>query len=231
MGFAGRAGNDSPALKELAGEAGLVSAQGGHKGRPYKRRGNSPLTPVRAFIAIELPEAIQTGLGQEQVLFRAACRSQRHDDIRWTRPQSFHLTLKFLGEISAQRVNQVTEALRTLGPFEPFSVEVKGFGCFPDFRRPRVLWAGISAPPELERLSTRVDDAMAILAFPREARTLTPHLTLARLRTPRLEPALQSLLASHAGEGLGQFNVSEFFLFESKLSPRGAEYTRVARFP
>ena len=93
---------------------------------------------MRAFIAIDLPEALHAALAEAQQDFRSACR-----DARWTRPEGIHLTLKFLGEISDAQTKQVVEALAQIGPFEPFPVEVKGFGFFPQAQRPRVFWAGV----------------------------------------------------------------------------------------
>ncbi len=188
---------------------------------------------MRAFIAIALPEAIQTALAQQQSAFRAACPSQprREEEIRWTRPEGIHLTLKYLGEISAEQVKRVTEALGAVERFEKFSVEVKGFGFFPDARRPRVFWAGLVAPPALVHLAKRVEDSMEALGFTREERLYSPHLTVARFRIPRPQPELQRLVEREDERTLGEFEVSEFLLFESKLSPHGAEYIKVARFP
>jgi len=181
---------------------------------------------MRAFIAIDLPESIHAALSRQQVAFRAACL-----DARWTHPEGIHLTLKFLGEISEEQVTRVSEALATLGPFEKFSIEVKGFGFFPDARRPRVFWTGLVAPPALGQLAERVQASMEELGFAREDRPFTPHLTLARFKIPRPQPTLQALLQQQGETALGQFEVSEFFLFESKLSPHGAEYRKVVRFP
>ena len=181
---------------------------------------------MRAFIAIDLPEAVRSALRQQQAAFRAIC-----PDGRWTRPEGIHLTLKFLGEISDQQVTQVTNTLKELGPVESFSVEVKGFGFFPDAHRPRVFWTGVVTPPNLVALAEQVERAMEKLGFAREDRPFAPHLTLARFKVPRPQPALQSHLERLGELSLGCFEVSEFFLFESKLSPQGAEYRKVARFP
>lgn len=184
---------------------------------------------MRAFIAIDLPENIHAELRRRQAEFRALC-----PDARWTRPEGIHLTLKFLGEINDAQVRQVSDALAALGPLEPFAVEVKGFGVFPDARRPRVFWAGLEAPPALAKLAESVEERMEKLGFVREDRPFTPHLTLARFKNPRPQPALQQASEQLGGAGLpllGRFEVSEFFLFESKLSPHGAEYRKVARFP
>jgi 2'-5' RNA ligase len=181
---------------------------------------------MRAFVAIDLPEAIRGELARWQKTFATVCR-----DARWTRPEGIHLTLKFLGEISTQQVYQVTEALAGLGAFEPFRVEVRGFGFFPDARRPRVFWAGVAAPSALGALAARVEAAMENLGFPREQRDYNPHLTLARFKMPRPQPELAAEVEKQSDLNLGGFEASEFFLIESLLAPGGAQYRQDARFP
>ena len=195
------------------------------------------LFPMRAFIAIDLPADIRTTLGQKQADFRTALSQanpsspQFESNIRWTHPEGIHLTLKFLGEITDAQVKQVTDSLSGLKPFESFSVEVKGFGFFPSAERPRVLWAGVQAPPVLARLAGEVESSMESSGFPREQRVFNPHLTLARFRAPAPRPNLRALVEQQADATMGRFEITHFYLFESKLSPRGSEYRKVARFP
>jgi 2'-5' RNA ligase len=181
---------------------------------------------MRAFIAIDLPEPLRAALGEAQQAFRSACR-----DARWTRPEGIHLTLKFLGEISDAQTKQVVEALTQIGPLEPFLVEVQGFGFFPQVHRPRVFWAGVAAPPALAELAARVERHMEKIGFAREDRAFSPHLTLARFQVPRPQPELEAAVAARGAAALGRFEASEFFLFESKLSPQGAQYRKVMRYP
>jgi 2'-5' RNA ligase len=181
---------------------------------------------MRAFIAIDLPEPVHAALAEAQKGFRSACR-----DARWARPEGIHLTLKFLGEISDAPAKQVVEALAQIGAFEPIAVEVKGFGFFPQAHRPRVFWAGVAAPPALAELAARVERYMEKIGFAREDRAFAPHLTLARFQVPRPQPELEAAISARADSSLGKFEASEFFLFESKLSPQGAHYRKVMRFP
>ena len=180
---------------------------------------------MRAFIAIDLPEHVHIALSQAQKVFRGVC-----PDARWTRPEGIHLTLKFLGEISDAQNKQVVEALEQLGPFEQFPVEVKGFGFFPQPHRPRVFWAGVLAPSTLPELAARVESRLEKIGFAREERTFSPHLTLARFSVPRPQPTLVAA-AAQASASLGKFEASEFFLYESKLSPQGAQYRKLMGFP
>jgi 2'-5' RNA ligase len=188
---------------------------------------------MRSFVAVDLSEPVKAAISEQQHALRTILSTDagRNSDMKWTRPEGIHLTLKFLGEISERQVTQVTEALVGLGSFDPFALEVKGFGFFPDARRPRVLWVGVKAPLELGQLASRVESAMESLGFASEGRAFTPHLTLARFKVPRPQPELAALLESKHELTLGHFEVSEFFLFESRLSPQGAQYRKVARFP
>lgn len=181
---------------------------------------------MRTFIAIELPDSIRKALAQEQERFRAVA-----PDARWTRPEGIHLTLKFLGEISSDQEAQVKQALGRMERFEKFTIRAQDFGFFPNAKRPRVFWAGLDAPPNLARLAEQVESTMASIGFPREDRPFNPHLTLARFNVPRPQPRLEALLKAQAPPHFGTFDVSEIFLWESRLLPAGAEYRKIASFP
>src|SRR5690242_10374153 len=130
---------------------------------------------MRAFIAIDLPESVRAALAEVQHAVRDAAR-----DARWTRPEGTHLTLKFLGQISDAQVQVVVQALAKVERFEPFPIEVKGFGFFPGEKRPRVFWAGLEAPAALAELAARIERDLEKIGFAPENRPFAPHLTLAR---------------------------------------------------
>ncbi len=180
---------------------------------------------MRTFIAIDLPDPVRAALAKAQESFRGLC-----SDARWTRPEGIHLTLKFLGEISGAQVAQVSEVLLKAGSFAPFSVEIAGFGFFPSAKRPRVFWTGVAASHALTELAASIETQMEKLGFAREERGFSPHLTLARFKDPRPQPELSSAVAAAAASLFGKFEVSEFFLFESKLSAHGAQYGKVMSF-
>ncbi|HEV2350068.1 MAG TPA: RNA 2',3'-cyclic phosphodiesterase [Terriglobia bacterium] len=192
---------------------------------------------MRAFIAIDLPENIRESLARKLDDFRrtlghiSQAGSHRDSGIRWSRPEGIHLTLKFLGEITEAQIARVTSALLALERFEKFSLEIKGFGFFPGAAHPRVFWAGVEAPPDLIQLAGRVEDKMEELGFAREHRDYNPHLTLARFAAPRPQPALRALMEKQQEVSLGRFEVRDYFLFESKLSPQGSKYRKVIQFP
>jgi 2'-5' RNA ligase len=182
------------------------------------------LNAVRAFVAAELPKearAVLSGLVE-------SLRKEEGDDVRWVDPASLHLTLKFCGEVSEDRVEELIErcAVRARG-VEPFEVAIAGLGAFPNAREARVLWVGVvDGVSELARLARKLDSACARLGVERERRPYQPHLTLGRLRQPR-RVAVERL----AGPERIAFRVDEVVFFQSRLSPRGAEHVPLARLP
>lgn len=188
---------------------------------------------MRAFIAIPLPDAVLIALARWQESLRSASDSSPKDAsiVKWVRPEGIHLTLKFLGEINAAKVEQVITALTPVGNFPALTLEVKGLGCFPNCERPRVLWAGVIAPRALPDFAAKIESALSGLGFPAEKRSFSPHLTLARFGDGRPQPWIKSAVRESNGWIAGRFEVSEFCLFESQLIPGApARYRRVASF-
>jgi 2'-5' RNA ligase len=163
-------------------------------------------------------------------------------DARWARPESLHITLKFIGEQTAEQVAAITECLRQIkvGPFE---IRCAGYGFFPTAKAPRVFWIGIHAGPQLKALAENIDKGVSEFGIPREDRPYSPHLTLARAGgrsgSPKWrkedEPnstlaVLQKRLAAMEFD-LGAMTADEFILYQSQLSPKGSKYTRLQRFP
>lgn len=189
---------------------------------------------LRAFVAIDTPEEVRGELGYLQNLFRMALSQQygQNGSLRWTSADGLHLTLKFLGEVAEEQVQPVIDRLEEIQPFGKFEVAVKRFGFFPNPREPRVFWAGIDAPRALQELARSVDESLAKMGFEREKRPYTPHLTLARFKAPKPIPVVNAMIQLQQDREVGRFEVSEFFLFESRLSPSApAEYRKIARFP
>jgi len=163
-------------------------------------------------------------------------------DARWVKPESLHVTLKFIGEQPEPMAEQIKLALRTIsGPAA--EIQFRGFGFFPTAKSARVFWIGMEAGPQLAALAAAIDDKMATLDLPKEVRAFSPHLTLARgqggsgsphWRTGngpnRVFHLLQEKLAALPAPEFGTMTAREFFLYQSKLSPQGAKYTKLAEF-
>lgn len=186
-------------------------------------------THIRAFIAIELPTALKDGLTEIQETFRATIK----DGISWARPETMHLTIKFLGSIDASRINEVSAAIEdAASKIAPFELTAKGLGAFPSKKRPSTIWVGIEDSPELERLHERIESRLEAIGFPREKKGLRPHLTLARVRRGRSEikKSIAHALSTFETKLSDSFTVRELVLFESELRKVGALHTPIKRF-
>ncbi len=184
---------------------------------------------IRAFLAIEPPEEIlQTVLRLQEKL-----KNEVSGRISWTRSGGQHLTLKFYGDISAEDVDSISQAVQNrLQSGWTLNLKVEKLGVFPDARKPRVLWCGTTGDVEkLAALQKQLDADFALIGFPKEDRPFRAHLTLARIKDPRDVSGVGNALTKHAMFSAGEFSVRELILFQSKLTPQGAIYTRLAAFP
>ena len=174
---------------------------------------------MRTFVAVFPPPEIR-----EEALARAR-RLSLGGRVRWSRLENIHLTLKFLGDVGEEVLDNLCAALEEVcNHHVAFDAELAGFGAFPSARRAQVLWAGIGAGSDgLSSLATDLDAALAPLGFEREKRPYTPHLTLGRARgkPASFEPSK---------EYVGEFRVRHVELTESKLTPEGAIYRTVRAF-
>ena len=180
---------------------------------------------MRTFVAIDIPPAIRRNIARLMELLRPA--STR---VRWVRPESLHVTLKFIGELSAQALPDVERRLAAMDAPGPVSLEVRGADFFPNERAPRVIWLGLESGPELAALAAQVDEALLQLGIPKESRPFAPHLTLGRFKSPARIPAVQEILRKQEPLEFGSFVAKEFCVFESHLSPGGSVYRKIARF-
>jgi 2'-5' RNA ligase len=144
-----------------------------------------------------------------------------------------HVTLKFVGEVSDAKVQEIKSALATVKA-EPFNVSFAGAGFFPTPRSPRVFWIGVEGGDALAGLAAVIDRATHKLGIAREDRAYSPHLTLARSGTgsgagQALRP-LQHLLQAEAALHFGTMTAREFFLYRSELQRGGARYSKLERF-
>jgi RNA 2',3'-cyclic 3'-phosphodiesterase len=181
---------------------------------------------MRLFVAMDIPEEIRNSLAGLAAKLRAACRN-----ARWPRIEGLHVTLKFIGETPAEKMEAIKTALAGVPSRPSFSIKFRGLGFFPNERRPRVLWAGVEASSELAALAAAVEPALDPLGIPHEARTFSPHLTLARFDTPRGLDALDAAIEKAGPFEFGSVIATEFHLYQSILKRGGAEYTRLAIFP
>jgi 2'-5' RNA ligase len=192
---------------------------------------------MRLFIALDIDDAIRAHISR----FIDGV-SGFAPEARWVKPESLHVTLKFIGEQPEPIVEQIKNALSAVKA-APMPIHFRGYGFFPTAKSPRVFWIGMEAGPELAVLAAAIDETTATLGIPKEDRAYSPHLTLARgsggSGSPRWRKEdgpnrnfqrLQEKLAALPAPDFGTMTAHEFFLYQSKLSPKGSIYTKLAGF-
>ena len=184
---------------------------------------------IRSFIAIELPEEVQSGLAR----LKGELERTEHTFVKWVDPRGIHLTLKFLGNVSFKLVARITSAIKEASDgISPIHLEVSGLGAFPNLKQPRVVWVGIGGEVDkLVRLQQNIDSALTPLGFTKEERPFTPHLTLARMKQGALSIQIRSfgeLVMSTNFEMRYSFEGGAISLMKSQLTPQGPIYTRLS---
>jgi RNA 2',3'-cyclic 3'-phosphodiesterase len=179
----------------------------------------------RAFIALPLPEAVTTTLSAAQAAL-VTVAEQHRIALRWTRPQHFHLTVKFLGQVPrrmqpvyAQLLSEVAER------YSPMTATLQAVAVFGSTRRARVLHVGIHDPrSNLVQLASALDEAAEALGVERESRPYRPHVTLARFKRPgNAEPLLQTAALTEQA-----VHLDRLCLFESRPGRHGSEHIPLA---
>lgn len=191
------------------------------------------MTTIRTFIAIELPDWLRDRLAEIQDQLEAEGPPRV---MRWVRPESIHLTLKFLGGTPLEQIPDIEAALaRAAATVAPFQFDVERLGCFPDTRRPNNVWVGVSEPSgALNRLQRAVEAQISPLGYPPENRPFRPHLTLGRASRHARPSELRhfgEFILRRPLDSYGTVEVGGISLMKSDLRPDGAVYTRLAYAP
>jgi 2'-5' RNA ligase len=206
---------------------------------------------MRAFIAIEIPPDVRDAIAAaQQQMSSAKVR------ITWVKPDSIHLTVKFLGDIPDEGVDDIKAALDNVASrFNAFSFTVTGAGAFPSPAAPRVLWLGCESKPvgkvfvpvvegapstakaqvetrtQLEELIAAVDTEMERHGFAPDFHDFKAHITLGRIKFPKPDAALTAALDSLKTKSFGTVQVEAIHLMKSDLNPDGAVHTRISSHP
>jgi 2'-5' RNA ligase len=192
---------------------------------------------LRLFVAIELPDEQKQALAGLQDSMRSAVTGHFRDvRVRWTRPESMHLTLKFLGATTPDRLEFVHNALASAVPESPaFNLSLANAGSFADRRPPQVIVAGVSGQTKLLlELVERVETALAAVGWPREKRDFRAHITLGRLPQDISNETRRAIAETAARIKLDSghtWPVDHISLMQSHLGREGTHYERIARFP
>lgn len=195
------------------------------------RRDEDRLAVLRTFIAVELNDEVRREVDALQARMQAVLPP---DLVRWVAVANMHVTLKFLGDTRPDQLHRIVDVLKQAGQTqEPFDVTVAGRGCFPSFRRPNVIWAGLhDRGAHLAHLAGAVERAVAPLGWPPENRGFRPHLTLGRVNQradARQRTELGRAIEALEIGTLGTIAVDTVHFIHSDLRPQGPLYTVMAR--
>lgn len=194
---------------------------------------------MRLFLALDIDDAIRERITR----FVEGVRNFALD-ARWVKPESLHITLKFIGEQADTALDGIKRAMAEV-QVPSAEIHFRSYGFFPTVNAARVFWIGMESGPQLQALAAAIDDRTPALGISKEDRAFSPHLTLARGpgvrssgsphrrqgdRPNRTFQVLQQRLAALPAPEFGTMIPREFFLYQSQLSPKGSTYTKLAKF-
>ena len=179
------------------------------------------MSEIRAFITLQLPANIQQQLAD---CCQALAQELPQNSVRWVKPENIHLTLRFLGDTTMEKMPALTATLDQLCQrYPPFTLTLSQFGCFPHCKHPRIIWAGVDGWGTAQmQLKTALDNALVPHGWQPENRSFTPHITIGRVKKSNLDfrqIPTQNLLPPLS------FPINTLHLIQSQLRPTGAVYT------
>lgn len=187
---------------------------------------------LRAFVAIFPPETVVAQLKTVQAQLENVLKSNA---VRWTKSEQIHLTLQFLGYIERKQLADFQSVMEiAVQKHHAFHLRSETIGCFPNQRRPRIIWAGLAGGLDcLESLKEELDAAFSNLGYMPEKRIFHPHFTIGRVSelTPKDAARLAEEISKLGAEMFGEWKVQKVHLMQSVLSPKGATYQVLKLFP
>ena len=183
------------------------------------------MTPLRLFFAVWPPERLRRQLWRSLEPTRRAVRG-----VRWVPPERYHITLRFMGDVSPESVEDLVAAARSLESEKPFRATLGDLGTFPRRASPRVYWVSVRARP-LRRLRELLDAALLPRGFAADGRRFQPHLTLGRTRHRGGAQPLRHEAERSDGSNTDSlaFGVRAIDLVSSELFPTGPRYANIHR--
>jgi len=181
---------------------------------------------VRTFIAVDLPSNMLVRIEEITTYFM---RKTPPKALKWVDMDNLHLTIKFIGEITEDKLEPVKHILsKALEDQNAFDIEISGLGMYPNKNNPRVIWLGIAGGKPLIQIFNSLDQALTTLDIRPEGRDFTPHLTIARVRRntdKATATAIGKALSQFKVDPLGAITIDQVHLYQSVLEPSGPIYT------
>ncbi len=179
---------------------------------------------MRLFTAIDLSDEVRANIEILQRKLKHAAR------IQWSPSSNLHITTKFIGEWPGERLEELKTVLMRIPAAGSIEIAVRQIGWFPNPHSPRVFCVGVQASRALQELAKATDAVLAVLGVPSEQRAYSPHLTLARIRTPQPLDALRQAVANLESQEFGQFVATRYHLYLSEQTSAGSLYKKLNDF-
>ncbi len=187
---------------------------------------------MRAFIAVDLPPDLLKKIGTIIEFFRKELPER---SIKWVSVEKLHLTIKFIGELPEENLNDAKAIiLDAVTNLPSFKISIQGLGMYPNKQKPRVVWLGITGKEALVEIHHILDDALEEIGIQPERRKFSPHLTLGRIRRGTDQAIVREIgqtLSQFTVDSLGTVLVEHISLYKSKLTPQGPIYTLLQTAP
>lgn len=150
--------------------------------------------------------------------------------LKIVKPENIHITMRFLGTVTYDFIKKISNKIQEI-EFNAFQVEIKGIGVFPNIRRPRVVWVGIKRGSEnLIKIFNQIELHLQKLGLRPEFKNFSPHLTIARVKSPKNKDRLIDFVKKNSGYNLGDIKITSLKLKKSDLTRNGPVYTTIKQF-
>ena len=187
---------------------------------------------LRTFIAVDFPIEIKAKIEEITTYFKTQLPSKV---IKWVDANNMHLTLKFMGETPANQLEPIKRAMQqVVNTFPIFEIAIENLGMYPNAKKPRVVWLGISGEKNLISLHKQIDQALKEIGIQPERRPFSPHLTVGRVRRsvdPESVIIVGKTLSEFKVSTLGRVTINEVVYYQSELTPQGPNYTILQSTP
>ena len=175
---------------------------------------------ARCFIALDISDALKKKI--ERVREKIFLTDL---GIRWVRPENLHLTLKFLGDVKLDKIDEIIEAIRSLElPEDTLHLQFNMMGVFPDLKHPRIIWLGSDENPALTRLASDLENSLAKMGFSKEKREFKSHLTIGRVKPKHDAKGIAEAVNTAADKIASEEVIKLITLYKSRLSSEGPQY-------
>lgn len=179
---------------------------------------------IRLFVALLIPQEIR-----DQITKLRKSIAPDSQDLRWEDGSKIHLTLKFIGEVKENLVEQIKNELNFLESYPMLNCKADKFGFFFDAKKaPRILWIGLKVDSIINSIVDELNQRMTKYSIPAEKRKFKAHITLLRIKQNISEEFIKRFKNAEFPEI--NFTANEIALMQSKLSPQGSEYTEIKKY-